>query len=151
MLNKNEKGFTLIELIVVIVVLGILAAAAYSRYTSMASDARVAAVNGLAGGLRGAVALVQGQYLATGAGTSPVTMLDGTTVAVSTGSAGGIPTGTAAGIGNALRDTTGFVINYTVPTAVTYRPTAMALVATCQASYNGTTGIVTVTASTAGC
>ena len=61
---KNEKGFTLIELVIVIVVLGILAAFAVSRYTNMAQSARIAAVNGMAGGLRGAVALVQGQYLA---------------------------------------------------------------------------------------
>ena len=139
---RNEKGFTLIELVIVIVVLGILAAFAVSRYTNMAQSARIAAVNGMAGGLRGAVALVQGQYLALGAGTTPVTMLDGTTVAVSIGAAGGIPTGTAAGIGNAMRDTSGFTINYAVPTAVTFWPTNGGS-ATCTATYNGTTGAVT--------
>lgn len=151
MLKKNEKGFTLIELVIVIVVLGILAAFAVSRYTTMTSDARVAAVNGLAGGLRGAVALVQGQYLVNGnTAATTVTMLDSTVVTVSSGAAGGIPVGTALGIGNAMRDTTGFTINYTVPTAVTYRPTNGGS-ATCQASYNGTTGIVTVTATPADC
>jgi MSHA pilin protein MshA len=145
MIKKNEKGFTLIELVVVIVVLGILAAFAVSRYTNLAQQARISAVNGMAGGLRGAVALVQGQYLAIGnitATGTPVAMLDGTTVAVSTGAAGGIPTGTAAGIGNAMRDTSGFTINYAVPTAVTFRPTNGGS-ATCQAVYNGTTGAVT--------
>ena len=139
---RNEKGFTLIELVIVIVILGILAAFAVSRYSNMAQSARIAAVNGMAGGLRSAVAVVQGQYLAVGAGTTPVTMLDGTTVAVSTGAAGGIPTGAAAGIGNAMRDTTGFTIDYTVSTAVTFWPTNGGS-ATCQAAYNGTTGIVT--------
>ena len=148
MIRRNQKGFTLIELVVVIVVLGILAAFAVSRYVNMAQQARIAAVNGMAGGLRGAVALVQGQYLVLGLGTTPVTMLDGTTVAVSTGVTGGIPTGAAAGIGNAMRDTSGFTINYAVPTAVTFRPTNGGS-ATCQAAYNGTTGIVTT--STGGC
>jgi MSHA pilin protein MshA len=142
---KNEKGFTLIELIVVIVVLGILAAFAYSRYTTVARDARISAVNGLAGGLRSAVALVQGQYLISG--TNPVTMYDGTTVAVGTvGAAAGVPTGALAGIGNAMRDTTGFTVAYAATT--TYRPTPPNL-ATCQASYNSANGVVTTT--TTGC
>lgn len=106
---RNEKGFTLIELVVVIVVLGILAAFAVSRYTRMATDARIAAVNGLAGGLRGAVAIVQGQYIAAGnTAAITVTMLDTTVVDVSSGAAGGIPTGAATGIAAAMRDYSGF-------------------------------------------
>lgn len=150
-MTNNEQGFTLIELIVVIVVLGILAAFAYSRYTTVARDARISAVNGLAGGLRSAVALVQGQYLISG--TNPVTMYDTTTVAVGTvGAAAGVPTGAAAGIGNALRDASiavagsGWTVTYGSPT--TYRPTPPN-VATCQASYDPTTGNVTTTI--AGC
>ncbi len=149
MLKKNEKGFTLIELVIVIVVLGILAAFAVSRYTNMAQSARIAAVNGLAGGLRGAVAVVQGQYLITGnigATGTPVTMLDGTTVAVSIGAAGGIPTGAAAGIGAAIRDYSGFTPTWGAPTL--FWPTNGGS-ATCQASYAPATGIVTVT--TTGC
>jgi MSHA pilin protein MshA len=147
MLKKNEKGFTLIELIVVIVVLGILAAFAYSRYTTVARDARIAAVNGLAGGLRSAVALVQGQYLISG--TNPVVMFDTTTVAVGTvGAAAGVPTGAAAGIGNALRDPSigaagsGWTVVYGATT--TYRPTPPNL-ATCQAAYTAANGNVTTT------
>lgn len=149
MIVKNEKGFTLIELVVVIVVLGILAAFAYSRYSNMAQNARVGAVNGMSGGLRSAVAVVQGQYIAAGnTAAVTVTMLDSTVVDVSSGVAGGIPAGTATGIGNAMRDTTGFNIDYTVPTAVTFRPTNGGS-ATCQATYNGTTGAVAT--STGGC
>ena len=143
MLKKNEKGFTLIELVVVIVILGILAAFAVSRYTNMAQSARISAVNGLAGGLRGAVAIVQGQYLINGnIAAVTVTMLDGTVVAVNAGVAGGIPTGAVGGIGNAMRDTSGFNVVYGSPT--TYRPTNGGS-ATCQASYAPATGIVTVT------
>lgn len=145
MLKKNQKGFTLIELVVVIVVLGILAAFAVSRYTRMATDARISAVNGLAGGLRSAVAVVQGQYLVNGSTTATtVAMLDGTSVTVSSGAAGGIPTGAAIGIGNALRDITGFTVTtWGAPTI--YRFTTMQTNATCQASYAPATGIVTVT------
>lgn len=54
---KNQKGFTLIELIVVIVILGILAATALPKFTSMKSEAEAAALMGVAGAVNSANAV----------------------------------------------------------------------------------------------
>ena len=43
---RNQKGFTIIELVVVIVVLGILAAVAFPKFQDLSTDAKQAVVNG---------------------------------------------------------------------------------------------------------
>jgi prepilin-type N-terminal cleavage/methylation domain-containing protein len=43
---KNQKGFTLIEIIAVLVILGILAAVAIPRFFAMQEDAQKAAIEG---------------------------------------------------------------------------------------------------------
>ena len=53
---RNERGFTLIELILIIVVLGIMAALAIPKFLDMRADAKKAAVQGALGGVRSAVA-----------------------------------------------------------------------------------------------
>jgi prepilin-type N-terminal cleavage/methylation domain-containing protein len=45
--NKNQKGFTLIELVIIIVILGILAAVAIPKYQDITSEAREAAARGV--------------------------------------------------------------------------------------------------------
>ena len=54
---NNQRGFTLIELVMVIVILGILAASAIPSFTDLSGDAESAAVKGMAGALGSASAI----------------------------------------------------------------------------------------------
>jgi len=107
-MDKAQKGFTLIELVVVITILGILAAFAFPRFAALEVEARVAATEGLGGSIRAGAALAHSLSLVQGrTGAEPVDM-EGTAITM----LNNYPTGAAAGIENALQDITGFGESY---------------------------------------
>jgi MSHA pilin protein MshA len=54
---KQQKGFTIIELVVVIVILGILAAVAFPKFQNLSGDAQQAVVNGTAAAIKSAAVI----------------------------------------------------------------------------------------------
>ncbi|MBW3697239.1 prepilin-type N-terminal cleavage/methylation domain-containing protein [Vibrio sp. T187] len=59
---KNQKGFSLVELVVVIVVVGLLAVAALPRFLDVTDEAKKASIEGVAGGFATGVLSARAQW-----------------------------------------------------------------------------------------
>lgn len=138
----RQKGFTLIELVVVIVILGLLAATALPRFIDLTGDARLASVQGVAGGLRSAAALARAEVMVNGSGGGTIQM-DGVNVAVN---ASGYPTNAVGGIEAALTSPEGWTVTHGATTTTYTPPNAPGA---CNAVYNSNNGQVTT--ASAGC
>lgn len=68
---RNERGFTLIEVIAVLVILGILAAVAIPRYLNVIEQARIMVAQGAIAEVKGRLSSAQAKYIMVNSGNAP--------------------------------------------------------------------------------
>lgn len=159
-MKSNQRGFTLIELIIVITIIGILAATALPRYINAQQDARIAKAQAFAGSVRSAAALAKARCeldLARGlsaagqcGNAAPQVTMDGQAVTI----LNSYPTADATGILRAAQivpATDGVTLVAGPPLLV--QVDGAATPANCSVSYTAApaNGSPTITVDTTGC
>jgi MSHA pilin protein MshA len=117
-MRKEQRGFTLIELVVVITILGLLAAFAIPRSASFQADARMAKMNAALGSLKSAAALAHSVQVSQQLAPAASITMEGSTITM----ANGYPTAALDAIGHAsgFNESNGAVIQgYVTATAGT--------------------------------
>jgi len=150
-MKAQQSGFTLIELVMVIVILGILAATAAPKFLNLQSDARAAAVDGMAGALKSAAAIVHTACLLDATcdetAATDTTTIDGATMNVVYGwPAAGNGTGDIKGAAD-------ITLGKFAETATSPYTLQLNSSTTCQVTYTNATATAaaTVASATAGC
>lgn len=137
-MNKHQKGFTLIELVLVIVILGILAAVALPRFADLSTDARVSSLNGMVGSLSGAASIAKASQLVQGLASNGQVTIENTPVNM----LGRYPTN--ADIDDALASYEGFTLS---------SAGVFSLATNCEVTYNntGTGSFPSISINSSGC
>ncbi|BBN89935.1 hypothetical protein AZSP09_29580 [Azospira sp. I09] len=149
-MKSQQKGFTLIELIVVIVILGILAATALPKFVDLSGDARAGVIRGVEASMRSANVMLYGKAAARnalGAGPTPISATNTINVNVDYGYAAAVADLSAvmdlSPASDFVIDTTNNVIQHNGATTKT----------SCQVKYEAATATTQpkYTATTSGC